>query len=332
MRPQLPQTSNTPLSLIIPTYNGRSLLQATLAKNLAWFADVPGFECIVVDDASQDETVAWLRAHFPEVTVLVSPQNRGFAHAVSLGAAHAMGDVLFFLNNDMEIISLDLRLAYAHVQQDKVFAIVPTIVRPSKNNAFESYTWGKFQGGWFSAESYVPKGGEGAIVPSDTVTENRDPISRVVRDGVPVLWACGGALMVTRQKYEAVGGFDTLFSPFYFEDLDLCYRGWKRGWESRYVDFAVVHHQHQATIGSLFTPKQVGHIHRTHHYLFMWKNIDDLGYVLSHGVTVLIKLLTFQVRDIRAMGVAVLRLPQILRYRLRRVRHVSQDREILSRW
>ena len=149
--------------------------------------------------------------------------------------------------------------------------------------------------------------------------------------GVPILWACGGAMLVSRQKYEALGGFDPMFSPFYFEDLDLSYRAWKRGWESRYLDFALVHHEHQATIGSLFTRDAVEHIHRTHHYLFMWKNLDDRWFLISHLLTVLVKVITLQIKDIRAIGAAILRLPQIGAYRRIRPKPCLKDSEILGR-
>jgi GT2 family glycosyltransferase len=319
------------LSLIIPTYKGLHLLQTTLEKNLAQFSGIPGVECIIVDDCSDDGTVAWLETHFSEVITIVSSQNKGFAHTVNLGAVRATGEFLFFLNNDMQIMNLDLDLAFNVLREELVFALVPKIIRPSKDNAFESYTWGKFAGGWFSAESYLPNGVEGAIASSKIKPENRDPISRFAKNGIPILWACGGAMLVSHQKYEALGGFDTLYSPFYFEDLDLSYRAWKQGWESRYLDFAVVHHQHQATIGTLFSKAHVEEIHRTHHYLFMWKNVDDVGFLLSHVVTVLVKLLTFQVKDIRAIATAVLRFPEVWRYRRNRPRPRLKDRDILGR-
>ena len=319
------------ISLIIPTYNGKPLLAANLAHNLAILG--PEVECIIADDASTDDTVPWLATHFPHVKVVVAQKNRGFAATAAMGAARASGEFLFFLNNDMQIMSLDVVTACDVLREETVFALVPTIIRPSKNNAFESYTWGKFAGGWLSAESYLPAGSLRASTAGAQPSNNQcSPSGEGVGvGGIPILWACGGAMLVSRQKYEVMGGFDPMFSPFYFEDLDLSYRAWKRGWESRYLDFAVVHHQHQATIGKLFEKSKVEHIHRTHHYLFMWKNLDDVGFLLSHGVTVLIKLLTFQLKDIRAISAALMRLPQIWAYRRIRPKPRLRDSEILGR-
>ena len=321
----------TIFSLIIPTYNGQHLLAANLAHNLAILG--PAVECIIADDASTDDTVPWLATHFPHVEVVVAQKNRGFADTAAMGASHASGAFLFFLNNDMQIVSLDLQKALNVLREDMVFALVPTLIRPAKDNAFESYTWGKFAGGWLSAESYLPAGSlRASTVWAQPSNDHRPPSGEGIGGGgVPILWACGGAMLVSRQKYEALGGFDALYRPFYFEDLDLSYRAWKQGWESRYLDFAVVHHQHQATIGKLFAKAKVEHIHRTHHYLFMWKNLDDVGFLLSHGVTVLIKLLTFQLKDIRAICAALLCLPAIGLYRCNRPRPRLRDREILGR-
>ena len=303
------------LSVIIPTYNGRHLLEATLGNTIEKLThpDHP-IQWIVADDASTDDSIPWLTHNFPEIQIVTSPKNRGFAGTVSTAATHATGTHLLFLNNDMSIQSWDWTLLEPHFSNPDCFAVTPQIRRPSKNNAFESYTWGKFQGGWFSAESYVPS----------TMAET--PLS-----DQPILWACGGAMVVSRDKYESLGGFDTLFSPFYFEDMDLSYRAWKRGWTCHYLDFALIHHQHQATIGRLFTKAHVDHIHLTHHYLFMWKNVDDLNFKIAHWLTVFIKIMTFQIGDIRAIWDAAKRLRLVIGYRRQRATPRISDREILER-
>lgn len=300
------------LTVIIPTFNGRHLLEGTLAGNIAVLGS-NATQWIVADDGSSDDTVAWVTATFPQVQVVVSPHNQGFAGTVSMGAEAATGSHLLFLNNDMAIRQWDWDLLSTAFHAPDCFAVTPTIIRPTKDNAFESFTWGQVKGGWFSAECYVP------------------PHLKTLRlSGRPILWACGGAMVVPRDKYNALGGFDTLFSPFYFEDLDLSYRAWKRGWQCKYLAFGLVHHQHQATIGRLFQKRQVEHIHRTHHYLFMWKNLDDFSYKLGHFLTVVVKIITLQFKDIRAIAYALRRLPVVISYRRRRPVPTVSDHRILA--
>ncbi|NBV83296.1 glycosyltransferase family 2 protein [bacterium] len=300
------------LSVIIPTYNGRHLLEQTLAHNIERLGS-QATQWLIADDGSTDDTATWIATHHPTITYIRSTANHGFAATVAMGAAQATGTHLLFLNNDMAIQTWDWDTLVAAFNDETLFALVPQIIRPSKDNNFESITWGKFEGGWLTTESYAPA-----------------QLTPQTASGRPVLWACGGAMVVPRAKYDALDGFDPLFSPFYFEDLDLSYRAWKQGWSSCYLNFALVHHQHQATIGRLFTPSQITYFHRTNHYLMMWKNLDDPRYKINHFLTALIKILTLQLTDCRAILAALRRLPEIRRYRLNRPTPTASDRQILE--
>ncbi len=298
------------ISIIIPTYNGRHLLDRTLAHNLQVLAS-PTIEWIVSDDGSDDKTAEWLAEHFPSVKVVTSPQNRGFSVTAHRGALAATSEILFFLNNDMKISDLDLSRLVDELACPDIFAIVPTIIRPSKDNAFESITWGYFKGGWLTPESYPPE--------SVDITQAR-----------PVLWACGGAMAVRRDRYFTLGGFDPLFSPFYFEDLDLSYRAWQRGWASWYMPLGTILHDHQATIGRLFSSAHVAKIHRRNHYLFMWRNLTSPRLLVSHFATIALKILTLQRADIGAIFSALRYIGIVIMYRWDRPPSRLSDLAILE--
>ncbi len=303
-------TSAPSISIIIPTYNGRHLLAQTLAHNLRAL-ESPTIEWIVSDDGSDDDTAEWMAEHFPSVKVVKSLQNRGFSVTAHRGALAATSEILFFLNNDMKISDLDLSRLLDELACPDIFAIVPTIIRPSKDNAFESITWGYFKGGWLTPESYPPE--------SVDIAESR-----------PILWACGGAMAVRRDRYFALGGFDPLFSPFYFEDLDLSYRAWQRGWASWYMPLGTILHDHQATIGRLFSQSQVAKIHRRNHYLFMWRNLTSTRLLVSHFATIALKLVTLQWADIGAIFSALRHIKIVLRHRRHRPMPTVPDLTILE--
>jgi GT2 family glycosyltransferase len=298
------------VSIIIPTYNGRHLLDQTLAHNLR-VLDSPTIEWIVSDDGSHDDTATWLSEHFPSVKLVTSSQNQGFAVTAHRGALAATSAILFFLNNDMKISDLDLSRLVDALASPDTFAIVPTIIRPSKDNAFESITWGYFKGGWLTPESYLPE--------SVDIAQSR-----------PILWACGGAMAVRRDRYLELGGFDPLFSPFYFEDLDLSYRAWQRGWASWYMPLGTILHDHQATIGRLFSSAQVAKIHRRNHYLFMWRNLTSTRLLVSHFATMTLKIVTLQRADIGAIFSALRYIGIVLRYRWGRPPSRLSDLAILE--
>ena len=68
---------------------------------------------------------------------------------------------------------------------------------------------------------------------------------------MPVLWAGGGSSAVSRRKFEALGGFEELYNPFYMEDVDLSFRAWRRGWPSLLAPRSVVQHRHRGSTGRL---------------------------------------------------------------------------------
>jgi GT2 family glycosyltransferase len=94
-------TSVSRVAVVIPTWNGRSLLEAALRSLYA--QSYSDYEVIVVDNGSSDGTVEHLRERWPAVHVVALADNVGFAAAVNLGIARAHGEYVALLNNDMEL-------------------------------------------------------------------------------------------------------------------------------------------------------------------------------------------------------------------------------------
>ena len=87
--------------------------------------------------------------------------------------------------------------------------------------------------------------------------------------------------MVDRNRYLELGGFDPLYHPLYYEEIDLSYRALKRGWEVRYEPESIAYHKVQSTITRQKKRRQIGWISARNNYLFVWKNILDSGMTLS---------------------------------------------------
>lgn len=306
-----------PVSVVIPHFNGCHILKTCLSDNMAIFEKHGITDVIIADDASTDDSIEYLQTHFPSIRIVQNDVNSGFSITCNKGASLAKEEVLLLLNNDMVFKELDLNAILETLKDPNIFAITPKILRKNNEGGWinESPNYGYFAGGWFS-------------------TENDYEIAEQLEtpEGLPLLWACGGAMFVTKQRFDALNGFDPIMSPFYCEDLDLSYRAWKRAWRSQYTEHATCHHQHQATIGALYTKAQVDAIHLRNKYLFIWKNVTYWPYLLSHFATVLLKCLTFQVRDTRAIINACFRLPSVFRYRFQsRIDRLS-DADILAHW
>lgn len=90
------------LSAIVIVWNGRTFLPDMLSSLCADLSDLQ-HEIIVVDNGSRDESIAFIRKKFPLVTIIENRENLGFARAVNIGIAHARGEYIFILNQDLRI-------------------------------------------------------------------------------------------------------------------------------------------------------------------------------------------------------------------------------------
>src|SRR4030095_6627963 len=101
----------------------------------------------------------------------------------------------------------------------------------------------------------------------------------------------GGFCAMNRQKLQEVGGFEPLMSPFYWEDVELSYRAWKRGWVIHYEPKSVVYHDASTTIRGAFHRFRIARINIRNRFIFMWKNLHDPVMLVKHlGSTCLLAL------------------------------------------
>ncbi|MGH9535514.1 MAG: glycosyltransferase family 2 protein [Terriglobales bacterium] len=243
-----------PLSIIIPTWNGRSLLARYLpsvAAEAARFAAagdaVP--EILISDDGSSDGTPAWLAAAFPAMRCVASTVNRGFGPAVNTAVAAARGELIVLLNNDAELLPGALAPLPAAFADPVLFGVTLRATAPDGTFATGGKL-GRFRRGFWEA------------------WRNYDGLAG------PSFALVGGFCAFRRQAFLNLGGFDPLFAPYYWEDLDLSYRARKRGAEIRYLPHPAVRHEVSATIRrhrSSFARAAIIHRNRL---LLHWKNLD----------------------------------------------------------
>ena len=99
---------------------------------------------------------------------------------------------------------------------------------------------------------------------------------------VPILYAGGASSVFHRARYEALGGLDTLYHPFYWEDIELGYRAWRVGWRSVFEPRASVFHRRRATIGPRFGDDYANQTFLKNVLLFVLKNVRDRRLLSQH--------------------------------------------------
>ncbi len=100
--PLAANTAPTGISVVIPSRDGKALLEAQLAGIVADLADTAS-EIIVIDNGSSDGTAEWLRTTYPQIAIEVSPEPLSFAAAVNRGIRRARFSLVCLLNNDMAV-------------------------------------------------------------------------------------------------------------------------------------------------------------------------------------------------------------------------------------
>lgn len=212
------ELSDWPLvSIVVLNRDGAELLRRMVASLLA-ATDYPRFELIVVDNASSDDSLDFIRtveAPFP-ISVVVNSQNESFSDACNQGAKPASGELLLFLNNDVEAFEPGwLRELVACLRTSAAGAVGATLV------CLDGEHRGSFRHGYgIQHRGLEFREEDGMPVPALRGWE-ADPLDeRLGLDGEPpaVAAAC---MLVERAAFDRVGGF-THGYVYGAEDVDLC--------------------------------------------------------------------------------------------------------------
>lgn len=304
------------ISVVIVSWNGKVLLERFLPTVLraAKFYNSQT-QIIVVDDGSSDGTREFLRSSYPQTELISFENNRGFSVAANTGIEASKNELVVLLNNDVEPKEDFLQFLPDHFNDSAVFAIriKSIIVENKRMDSVESWVGGTFRRGFI----YGLNEKEYAI-----------------KDGLSFT-AGGGAMALDKVKFLELGGFDNIFSPFYWEDVDLSYRAWKRCYKIIYEPHSVIYHYHRSTISQMFNSNYIAFIGERNRYLVVWKNIFDTRYLLQHFILIPLRLMknlfTGKLALVFAFFAAIGRLKMVLnRRRIERQEAKRTDKEIFS--
>jgi GT2 family glycosyltransferase/glycosyltransferase involved in cell wall biosynthesis len=227
---EFPIHEEVEISIIIPVFNQLHFTQACLAS-LQEHLDAERFEVIVVDDCSSDATSSVI-GKIPGVVYLRNESNSGFTMSCNLGAAEARGSFLLFLNND-------------------------TAVTPGWLSALSETFGNDPNAGLVGSKLVFPDGRlqeAGGIIWRDGSGWNRgkfgDPEKPEYNFLCEVDYCSAACVMIPKSLFERVGGFDSKYSPAYYEDTDLAFKVRREGFKVLYQPLSTVVHYEGATSGT----------------------------------------------------------------------------------
>ncbi|MBN1567693.1 MAG: glycosyltransferase [Acidobacteria bacterium] len=257
------------ISIVIPTWRGRYLLEEYLPSVIA-AADFYGSthqaetEIIIVEDAGGDDTPSWLRSKFGErVRVLEHAQNQGFCIACQTGFKNAVFPLVLLLNNDVRLKEDCIGPMVGHFSDPDVFAVTGKMFSQKGNIFCNGGKVGQFRRGmWSSYLNYD-------VLPS-------------AQAGISYLsFAAIGAFSVyDREKFLKMGGFDPITAMY--EDIDISYKAWKRGWLIKYEPRSVAYHDASQTMQKRYRGRSRDRLSRRSRMLMHWILLHDRGMFLTH--------------------------------------------------
>ena len=257
------------VSIIIPNWNGADLLSVYLPSVLEAKKKYRGkVEVMVVDDASTDSSVRLLQEEFPDIKIVVHKHNRGFGKACWSGAQAARSPILILLNSDVKVAPDFIGPLVECLQDPTVFAASPLIFNDRGELSNVTISIPYFRRGKIRYRSFAPQ--------------------QLLNDSAPLpnpwytLFPIGAAFAVNRARFIEMQGFDDLFYPFYYEDTDLGFRAWRRGWKCIVVPEARVTHYHTGTIARSFKQLKVSAIRKRNRLLYLWKNLTSTRLLRQH--------------------------------------------------
>ncbi len=245
------------ISIVIPNWNGRNLLEKNLPKILEAKQNSKNKikEIIIVDDGSTDSSVDYLKTNFKKkIKLIVHKTNRGFAPAINTGVRASTEELVCLLNTDVIPEKDFLEKVVLDFKDQKVFAV------SLHEKGFGPAT-GNFTNGFFEHHG---------IKEQSKLTQS--------------LWASGGSACFRRNLFLSLKSLDeTLFSPFYWEDVDISYRAQKRGYKILWEPKANVIHKHESVINTNnFKVRKLNLIKQRNYLIFIWKNITSNALFKKH--------------------------------------------------
>ena len=232
--------NNYTVSVIIINYNSSAYTIDCVKSVFEKTDNSISTEVIVVDNASQDGSIAMVQKDFPRVHLITNKENYGFAKGCNIGAAVAKGKYLLFLNSDVELEEDTIQELMKTAESNNAGIVGCTLRNPDGTDQ-RSY------GAFYTIPNIIRLlyGGEKAELKHYRMRETGT-----------VDWVTGGCMFVKREDFQKLHGFDEkLF--MYMEDVELCYRAHHTGIPVYCNPAIVVQHLGQGSSNKTFAIVQI---------------------------------------------------------------------------
>ena len=217
------------LAIVILNWNGKRFLERflpTLLRTLPDYAEV-----VVCDNASKDDSVAFMEEHFPQVKLLLNERNEGFARGYNHALQRVEAKYYCLLNSDIEVTDGWIEPVIEQMDaNEKIAAVQPKLRSFDRRDEFE---YAGASGGYIDKYGYPFCRGR--------VFSNVEKDRGQYDDVIDIFWATGAAMFVRSDVYHLMEGLDGDFFA-HMEEIDFCWRIKNLGYKIKVNPASVVYH------------------------------------------------------------------------------------------
>ena len=254
-------TDQPPVAVVILNWNGRKYLEQFLPTVLA--STYQNLVVYVADNGSTDDSIEFIRLHYPQIKIIAHDTNEGFAGGYNRALKDVSEELLALLNSDIEVTPGWLEPAIALFNSNPaIAAIQPKILDYNKKDHFE---YAGAAGGWLDGYGYPFSMGRIFDVTEKDEHQYDKPTE--------IFWASGASMMIKKSVFNEVGGFD----PYFFahqEEIDLCWRIHLAGYQIMSCPQSVVYHIGGGTLPK-DNPTKI-FLNFRNNLIMLWKNLKGV--------------------------------------------------------
>ncbi|MES2574819.1 MAG: glycosyltransferase family 2 protein [Bacteroidota bacterium] len=222
------------IAVVILNWNGTKLLEQFLPSVVKYS---PEAVIYVADNASTDDSVAFVKTNFPTVKIVENKSNFGFAQGYNEALKHIDAEIYALVNSDIEVTENWLKpILETFENQPKTAIIQPKILDFKRKEYFE---YAGAAGGFIDKYGYPFC--RGRIF--DTLEKDNGQYD----DTCEIFWASGACFFIRSSVYKELKGFDADFFA-HQEEIDLCWRAFNKKHQIKYISQSVVYHVGGATL------------------------------------------------------------------------------------
>lgn len=222
------------IAVVILNWNGKALLEQFLPSVIKFSDDALIY---VADNASTDNSVAFVSEHFPTVQLIQSTENGGYAKGYNDALKHLEEPLLCLVNSDVEVTKNWLQPVVDEFNADSNTAIIQPKILDFNNKSYFEYAG--------AAGGFIDKYGypfcRGRIF--DAIEKDKGQYNETT----DIFWASGACFFIKNSVFKSLNGFDESYFA-HMEEIDLCWRAFNRNYKTKCVGTSTVYHVGAATL------------------------------------------------------------------------------------